>query len=405
MQGQDSNELDTDLIAHIRKFMMSPVQLGKVYNEVIKEIKNSSVATTWLPTDIRYRYLITLYSSLNQAVSDVHRFRSSFAYTSNQPDPEVMDFLKGIIAKSFSSLSEKLFRLSIYLIDAYNPEAASTIRRSIGTDIPLSDLMSHLIGHQLEKNRSSYQRIARLLTDQYNGNGYWEPEPDVGYYFYLIKSALMEHLDETQPLLRQQVLASIDSWIESLETAQKKLAQFLHSNWFKEDAVNEKDHPFDPNRLMNNSISAELRTCLLSCSFIDREIALRIYRDLQNAGIDVFYAPNDALQSLFPFDEDVVNIGDLNYIILLLSKNSLESSWILAELRRTLLRKLEQRQPILIPVLLDDYFFMQPDSLDSPQLKSFKEQIKHMIIADFRDNEDYINQLPKLLIALMNSNG
>ncbi|MFC1937437.1 toll/interleukin-1 receptor domain-containing protein [Chloroflexota bacterium] len=118
----------------------------------------------------------------------------------------------------------------------------------------------------------------------------------------------------------------------------------------------------------------------ISYASADRSFASKLANDLKSKGLNVW------------FDQWELKVGDSlthkigsaiktqDFLIVVLSKASVESEWVLKELSIGLMRELEERRVVVLPIVIED--------CDIPPLLSDK------VYADFRRN--YASGLVKL---------
>ncbi len=122
----------------------------------------------------------------------------------------------------------------------------------------------------------------------------------------------------------------------------------------------------------------------LSYSHVDREAILDIADSLQQRRIRVWYdgwemKPGDILR------ERINNgIEDADYFLVVLSENSLDSSWVRFELNSAMINEIEQQHVRVIPAILGRLSFRQlPLDLRAKYCLDFrtKESYKHSVDA------------------------
>ncbi len=119
----------------------------------------------------------------------------------------------------------------------------------------------------------------------------------------------------------------------------------------------------------------------ISYSARDRAFVERLAADLKAKGLYVWF--DQWALKVGDSIVDKINAGIMShdYLIVVLSKASVDSQWVKKELSTGLMRELEERRVVVLPVLIED--------CDIPALLTDK------VYADFRD--DYSRGLNKLL--------
>jgi uncharacterized protein YjbI with pentapeptide repeats len=95
-------------------------------------------------------------------------------------------------------------------------------------------------------------------------------------------------------------------------------------------------------------------SCFISYSSKNHNFAERLYADLQATGIRCWFAPQD-IKIGDPFRQridEAIRIHDK--LLLILSKESIASAWVVEEIERALERERRESRPVLFPVRIDD---------------------------------------------------
>jgi hypothetical protein len=130
-----------------------------------------------------------------------------------------------------------------------------------------------------------------------------------------------------------------------------------------------------------------MRSVFISHSHMDRSFAEKLANDLGKHGLDVWYSewqmkPGDSLTRKVA--DGIISSGSM---LVLLSKNSVQSEWVEKELSLALCDSLANKNVRILPVLIETCAF--------PRSFHF---LGDTIYADFRD--DYNTALQRLLSAL-----
>jgi hypothetical protein len=100
--------------------------------------------------------------------------------------------------------------------------------------------------------------------------------------------------------------------------------------------------------------SALLHSCFISYSSRDEEFVTKFYTDLQQHGARCWYAREDLKigdEFRSQIDRSILRYDKL---LLVLSKNSLESPWVAKEVETAFERENDERRNVLFPIRLDD---------------------------------------------------
>jgi len=98
----------------------------------------------------------------------------------------------------------------------------------------------------------------------------------------------------------------------------------------------------------------EYYSCFISYSSRNQDFAERLHADLQDKGVRCWFAPEDIkIGEKFRTRIDAaIRLHDK--LLLILSKNSIQSSWVESEVEAALERERRQKRVVLFPVRLDD---------------------------------------------------
>lgn len=95
-------------------------------------------------------------------------------------------------------------------------------------------------------------------------------------------------------------------------------------------------------------------SCFISYSSRDQKFAERLYADLQSKGVRCWYAPHDLKigEKIRVGIDESIRVHDK--LLLILSKNSIESEWVEKEVETAMEKERRQKRTILFPIRLDD---------------------------------------------------
>ena len=106
--------------------------------------------------------------------------------------------------------------------------------------------------------------------------------------------------------------------------------------------------------LINSISPIQFYSCFISYSAKDQKFAERLYNDLQGKGIRCWYAPEDLkIGEKFRVDiDESIRVHDK--LLLVLSKNSVQSQWVEKEVETAMEKERKQDRTVLFPIRLDD---------------------------------------------------
>ena len=131
-------------------------------------------------------------------------------------------------------------------------------------------------------------------------------------------------------------------------------------------------------------------SCFISYSGLDDEFARRLHGRLQQEHVRVWFAPHDIQggKKLHEQIDEAIKVYDK--LLILLSPNSLQSEWVMTELRKA--RKAERKtgKRKLFPVGLVDYATLQDwECFDADGGKDLAVEVREYFIPDFSNWKDH----------------
>jgi hypothetical protein len=111
--------------------------------------------------------------------------------------------------------------------------------------------------------------------------------------------------------------------------------------------------------LLNQAI--QHYSCFISYSTQDQEFADRLYADLQNKGVRRWFDKHDLRIGAKTWDAIDEAIKLRERLLLILSKNSIDSDWVEDEVQKAFAEERERKQPILFPLRVDDAVMNTPE--------------------------------------------
>ena len=131
-------------------------------------------------------------------------------------------------------------------------------------------------------------------------------------------------------------------------------------------------------------------SCFISYSGLDDEFARRLHGRLQQEHVRVWFAPHDIQggKKLHEQIDEAIKVYDK--LLILLSPNSLQSEWVMTELRKA--RKAERKtgKRKLFPVGLVDYATLQEwECFDADGGKDLAVEVREYFIPDFSNWKDH----------------
>jgi hypothetical protein len=131
--------------------------------------------------------------------------------------------------------------------------------------------------------------------------------------------------------------------------------------------------------LLNQAI--QHYSCFISYSAKDDEFAKRLHADLQNKGVRCWFAPHDLPIGAKTWDAIDEAIKRRDKLLLILSKNSIESDWVEDEVQKAFAEERDRKELVLFPVRIDDAAMETPE----PWARKLRDQRN---VGDFRRWKD-----------------
>jgi hypothetical protein len=125
-------------------------------------------------------------------------------------------------------------------------------------------------------------------------------------------------------------------------------------------------------------------SCFISYSTKDEKFAERLHARMRQAGLRVWFAPEDMKGGDYFFEQIERAIQLHDRLLLVLSEDSIQSKWVEREIRKT--RKVEraEKRRKLFPITLTDYATLKKwECLDSDTGEDLAEEVRKYHIPDF----------------------
>lgn len=142
----------------------------------------------------------------------------------------------------------------------------------------------------------------------------------------------------------------------------------------------------------------EFSSCFISHSHEDQDFSDRLYHDLRDRDIRVWYFPEHATPGRDVWDEIDEVIKRFDKLIVVCSRHSLTSGPVIREIVRALDREDKELSEVVCPIRIDEYIF-------NGWQHARRLDVLQKVVADFsgwRENPaHYLNSLVKLVTALV----
>ena len=131
-------------------------------------------------------------------------------------------------------------------------------------------------------------------------------------------------------------------------------------------------------------------SCFISYSVKDEEFAWRLHSKMRDAHLRVWFAPEDIKggQKLHEQIEHAIQVHDR--LLLLLSEDSMQSEWVITEIRNARRAEIEENRRKLFPIRLVDFSRIRKwKCLDSDSGRDLAVEVREYFIPDFSNWKDY----------------
>jgi uncharacterized protein YjbI with pentapeptide repeats len=153
--------------------------------------------------------------------------------------------------------------------------------------------------------------------------------------------------------------------------------------------------------LVTASQSIQFYSCFISYSTKDEDFARRLQSRMRDAGLRVWFAPEDMKggKKIYEQIESAIQIHDR--LLVVLSEASLQSEWVLTEVRRALKAEKKEARRKLFPIRVTDFDRIKEwELIDTDTGKDLAVEIRSYHIPDFsnwKDLDNFENAFNRLL--------
>lgn len=145
-------------------------------------------------------------------------------------------------------------------------------------------------------------------------------------------------------------------------------------------------------------------SCFISYSNKDEEFARRLHERMRASGLRVWFAPEDIRggDKLYEQIDRAIQVHDR--LLLVLSESSLQSEWVMTELRRARKAEVKESRRKLFPIRLIDYDVLKEwECFDADTGKDLAVEVREYFIPDFsnwKNHDDFEKGFARLLADL-----
>lgn len=131
-------------------------------------------------------------------------------------------------------------------------------------------------------------------------------------------------------------------------------------------------------------------SCFISYSTRDEEFARRLYSRMRDEKLRVWFAPEDVKggEKLYEQIERAIQVHDR--LLIVLSERSLQSKWVMTEIRRARKVELRENRRKLFPIRLVDYETLQAwECFDADTGEDLASEVRQYFIPDFSNWKEH----------------
>ncbi len=131
-------------------------------------------------------------------------------------------------------------------------------------------------------------------------------------------------------------------------------------------------------------------SCFISYSTKDEEFARRLYSRMRDEHLRVWFAPEDVKggEKLYEQIERAIQIHDR--LLLILSEHSMQSEWVMTEIRKARKTEIEENRRKLFPITIVDFDEIKAwKCFDADSGKDLAIEVREYFIPDFSNWKDH----------------
>jgi hypothetical protein len=146
-------------------------------------------------------------------------------------------------------------------------------------------------------------------------------------------------------------------------------------------------------------------SCFISFSYKDGEFARYLHSRLLEANINVWFSIEDVRSGEKLYDQIESAIEEYDKTLIVLSESSLQSEWVMTEIRKAREVEIREERSKLFPITLVNFESIRRwKCFDADTGKDLAVEVREYPIPDFsnwKDQEVFENEFNRLLIGLM----
>lgn len=161
---------------------------------------------------------------------------------------------------------------------------------------------------------------------------------------------------------------------------------------------------YSPPQVSTHTTTRMFSSCFVSHSSKDEEFAERLSGKLRQAGVRVWYAPEDITPGSKIYDQVKKAIASFDRLLVVLSSHSMRSNWVATELANAISREQREKSRVIFPVSLVPIDEIKRwECLDADSGIDIARELRSYYIPDFSNWQDpgsFDQQVQKIVDAL-----
>ena len=138
------------------------------------------------------------------------------------------------------------------------------------------------------------------------------------------------------------------------------------------------------------SEAVEFYSCFISYSHVDEEFVRHLYSRMRGASLRVWFAPEDIKGGRKIHEQIFSAIQVYDKLLIVLSEHSLQSEWVMTEIRKARKTEREENRRKLFPIRLVDFDAIEKwECFDADSGKDLAVELREYFIPDFSDWRDH----------------
>jgi len=131
-------------------------------------------------------------------------------------------------------------------------------------------------------------------------------------------------------------------------------------------------------------------SCFISYSTKDEEFTKRLYSRMRDENLRVWFAPEDIKGGVKLYEQIERAIQLYDKLLIVLSEHSIQSEWVMTELRRARKAEIKEKRRKLFPITLANFEMIREwECFDADSGKDLAVEVREYFIPDFSNWKDH----------------